>query len=269
MDQINLAGCCNDRIVVKVTGRYDPIIRVPGIKGFNIVAQNARTIINNVSIIGTPPPAFATNTPTRTLTPVPTATRTPTITRTPTRTNTPTNTPTSTRTPTKTPTGSPSWTPTKTPTVTLTPTPTPVFTNTPTPTATPACLIGAGAITFGANHFSWTLTNLTNDPVLLTDLILTWPTGIPEAKLNSISADPNIIWSGNELPPTIQVCETCPKVFSGVASDRQINAYGNMNLSFAFSRYFPSGTFSLNLIFRNLTTGGTCTASITQHYTAP
>ena len=55
-----------DRIVVTVNGRYDPIVPVGflGFSGFDIVTHNARTILLNIEIVGTPPPSVYTVTPT-------------------------------------------------------------------------------------------------------------------------------------------------------------------------------------------------------------
>jgi hypothetical protein len=45
-----------DRIVVHVTVRYTPIVSFLGFSGFDIVSENARTILVNVDIYGTPAP---------------------------------------------------------------------------------------------------------------------------------------------------------------------------------------------------------------------
>jgi hypothetical protein len=45
-----------DRIVVHVTVRYTPIASFLGFSGFDIVSENARTILVNVGIYGTPAP---------------------------------------------------------------------------------------------------------------------------------------------------------------------------------------------------------------------
>ena len=79
-----------DRIVVEVVTHYEPVINIPGISGFDIRSENARTILSNIRIVGTPPspmPTFTTI-PTRTLTPTPTYTFTPTLTGQPTPTQT-------------------------------------------------------------------------------------------------------------------------------------------------------------------------------------
>ena len=258
-----------DRVVVEVTTHYKPIVPLLGLfqgidedgdgelDGQKIVSQNARTIVNNVTIVGTPPPPYYTDTPTPTPSPTPTNTPTPA--------ESPTPTPTNTLTPTvtNTPYGAPTWTPTSTPS----PSPTP--TNTPTPTPTPACTIGEGAITFSTNNLAWTLTNLSADPVRLTSVTINWPDTSPGAKLDIIRAVPNTIWSGNEQPPSFTVCETCAASFGGLESYRQVNAYDNLTLSFTYSIALPHGSgmvYAINLVFINLTTNQPCTASVSQVY---
>ncbi len=48
MDLINMG----DRIVVHVVAHYDPMIAFLGFKGFDIVSENARTILVNVDVVG-------------------------------------------------------------------------------------------------------------------------------------------------------------------------------------------------------------------------
>jgi hypothetical protein len=171
-----------DRVLVRVTVNYEPLFGlIPGLKGFSMTTTNARTIVKDLDVRGTPGPSPTprnTRTPTpgpsltpsltKTLKPTatttlsPTTTVSPTITLTPTETLTPTVTrtvtltPTETSTPTETPTPTycppeicePTPTPknTHTPTITLTPSNTP--TNTPLPTITPDCSqLSLGAIT--------------------------------------------------------------------------------------------------------------------------
>lgn len=147
-DEIQLS----DRILVRVTADYAPIVPLLNIQDFPITSVAGRTLLVDVDVRGTPLPS-PTRRPTITQTPTNTATqtRTPTITRTPTVTRTPTitQTPTITLTPTLTPTVTLTFTPTesKTPTETLTPTvtntpcldctATPTRTDTPTRTITP------------------------------------------------------------------------------------------------------------------------------------
>lgn len=244
-----------DRIVVEVVTHYEPIVNIPGISGFDIHSQNARTILSNIKIVGTPPSPFPTDTPipTRTSTPTPTPTFTPTLTGQP--------SPTITRTPTIT----------LTPTRTMTPTVTPTPTNTNTPSPTPVCEILPGAMTFYLNRMSWTVTNVSGDPVRLTDLALGWPSPQdgPEAKLDQIRANGSTIWSGIAIPPSFYVCESCGTTFDGVESFRQVAGGGTMTLDFIFSIALPNGPdkyYSINLVFLNLVNNQTCSASINQLY---
>jgi hypothetical protein len=250
LDLINNKPFYYDRIVVDVTSWYQPIIPVPGISGFAIHSQNARTIINNITIVGTPPPPFPTNTirPTRTSTPTATYTFTPTLTGQP-----PTLTPTITKTPTLTPT------------FTITPTPT----TTLTPTATPSCQISSGAMTFYLNKIDWTVTNLSSDTVRLISLSLTWPNTSPGAKLDRINGGSYTLWSGNAQPPVLTVCETCGDIFGGIESNREVAFGANLDLGFTFSIALPNGpdrVYGVNLVFLNLSSNETCTASISQVY---
>jgi hypothetical protein len=45
-----------DRIKVRVKAHYSPVISFLGINGFDIISENARTILVNVGIYGTPAP---------------------------------------------------------------------------------------------------------------------------------------------------------------------------------------------------------------------
>jgi hypothetical protein len=252
-----------DRIGVQVRARWEPIIAFLGLNGFDINTATQRTILMAVEIRGTPPPSQFTNTPT------PTITQTPTQTPTPTTTSTPTNTPTVTPTPTNTPLGAP----TETPTITPTPTNTPTIT--PTPTATPGCTIGAGAMSFYSNDpygFSWQLTNLTADPVLMINLNVMWPVGTPNRRLQTITFGGigHTIWSGNDNSGNLTICETgCTGTWSGLTSDRQMLGGESKVLDFRVSRSLLSGNYGISLIFQNINTGATCSASIQSPYTAP
>lgn len=242
-----------DRIVVEVVTRYDPIVKLPGIPGLDIRSQNARTILSNIKIMGTPPTPMPTNTrtPTKTLTPTPTPTFTPTMTGQPTSTDT--------LTPTIT----------QTPTVTHTPTVTPTPTQTFTPSPTPACEILSGAMTFYLNSMAWTVTNLSPDPVRLISLSLGWPNTSPAAKLDRIRANGSTIWSGNAQPPSFTVCETCGTIFDGLESFRNLGGGGTMTVDFTFSIALPNGTgeyYSVDLLFLNTESNETCGASISQLY---
>jgi len=242
-----------DRIVVEVVTRYEPIVKLPGIPGFDIRSQNARTILSNIKIMGTPPTPMPTNTrtPTKTLTPTQTQTLTPTMTGQPTATDT------------KTPTI------TLTPTITHTPTTTPTPTQTFTPSPTPACEILSGAMTFYLNSMAWTVTNISPDPVRLISLSLGWPNTSPASKLDRVRASGSTIWSGNAQPPSFTVCEGCGTVFDGLESFRVLGGGGTMTLDFTHSIALPNGTgeyYSVNVLFLNPESNETCGASISQLY---
>jgi TadE-like protein len=148
-----------DRVVVYVIGHYSPVIgSFLGIHDFTIKAENARTILVDVVIVGTALPPMATNTVTRT--PTATAGASPT----PSKTPTVTLTRTVTRTPTVTQTYDPSQTP---------PTSTPTLTSTP-----PACKVSGGSFEFHSDYFRWTLTSLSTGLVRLDSAFISWPTTI-------------------------------------------------------------------------------------------
>jgi hypothetical protein len=257
-----------DRIVVSVEGRYDPILPTGflGFDGFDIHAENARTILLNIEIVGTPPPSAYTVTPTRTNSPTPTITHTPTPTAT--STNTPTMTPTSTNTPTPTNTeiGAPTWTPTSTGTRTATPT------NTPTVTKTPSCIIGSGPLGFDVTEpeysVTWVITNIGADPVRMVLNSITWPDLVnPKPRISNIQVDGIDVWTntpGIDASP-LTVCEAsegCAELYnSGLPGNRQLNPGQSVEIKFIYSRVPPSGNYSVNATFLNVTSGGKCTAA--------
>lgn len=268
-----------DRIVLTVIGHYSPLIPLLHLPGFDITAVNGRTILLNVEIIGTLPPWWGTvtitptitRTPTRTATP--TRTYTPTITPTNTHTPTPTLTPTSTNTRTVTPSGWPTDTPTPTGTSTPSPTTTVTATQTPTVTPTPSCNVGSGAFSFYPNNkgFTWYVTNIGADPVLLFNLVVSWPKN--DARLQGISVSGNQVWSsipGPDTPPAV-ICRdsgnpppgyTCAYTWSGLESYRRINAGQSVPLSFDYSqKVVTSGPFTIIAWFENLNSGGVCSTS--------
>lgn len=181
-----------DRVLVRVTVNYEPLFGlIPGLKGFSMTTTNARTIVKDLDVRGTPGPSptprktrtptltrtvtpgpsltptftrTATVSPTVTLSPTVTVTATETMTSTITLTQTPTITPTITRTVTETlvPTSTstecppeicaPTATATASPTVTKTPTITVTHTPTITLTSTPDCsVLTLGSITHYSN----------------------------------------------------------------------------------------------------------------------
>jgi hypothetical protein len=124
-----------DRVLVKVSTVFRPIVPIANIPPITVSSTTARTVLGVVDVRRTPGPTYTrvyTFTPTMTPTITSTPTDTPTITPTLDQTHTPTATNTDSPTPTETWTGTPP-TPSVTPTDTPTPTPTPTSTTTPTP----------------------------------------------------------------------------------------------------------------------------------------
>ena len=161
-----------DRVVIEVIAYYQPMVNFVNLVPFPLRSVTGRSIIKDVSIEGTPPAPYPTNTPTRTITPTPTNTATNTPTPTPTNTATMTPTPTdgSTLTPTPTSTFTPTSTPTNTPTSTST--------STMTPTPTPICPQGAitAYVDPSGKKLKWTVTNLSlNLPIDVTQIYIEWP----------------------------------------------------------------------------------------------
>lgn len=252
-----------DRLIVQITAYYQPIVPLVQFPPMPISSTAARTIIKDITIAGTPPAPFPTNTPTRTPTLTPTNTPTPTHTNTPSPTPTNTPTPTETKTPTVTPTGLPTSTATPTATATSTPTPTPTNTLTPTVTPTPACAIYDQAeltIESSQQRISWALANLGSNPIRLVQLTVWWPTPPYAPKLDYIKFGQGIdagaeIWEGNiPLSPAVIT------QWSGSESDRQLEAYPSPSktVTLRFTRVLPPGKYRLNLVFMNVTTGALC-----------
>jgi hypothetical protein len=252
-----------DRIVVQITAYYQPLLPLVRIPPMPITSAAARTIIKDITIEGTPPAPFPTNTPTPTVTPTPTNTPTPTPTRTPTPTPTSTATPTSTLTPTATPTGLPTSTATPTATPTSTSTPTPTNTTTPTPTPTPACVIYDNAeltVESSQQRISWSIANLGSSPIRLVQLTVWWPTPREAPKLDYVKFGQGIdagamIWEGN-----IPLSPATITSWSGLESDRQLEAYPSPSktITLRFTRVLAPGEYRLNLVFMNVTSGAQC-----------
>jgi len=76
-----------DRVIIKVEGYFEPLVQIVNIPAIMIRLKTARTILKDVTIVGTLPAPESTNTGT------PPPTSSPTITDTPTTTSTPTPTP--------------------------------------------------------------------------------------------------------------------------------------------------------------------------------
>ncbi len=280
-DLINIG----DRIGVHVVAHFSPIIPILGVDGFDINSENARTILVNVDVVGTPMPPMPTNTLTRT--PGPSPTRTPNY--------TPTISPTSTQsgTPTHTPTVTQTWDPTQTPTI----------------TPTPACIINNDGMTIGYDFFEWTLTSRSTALVRLQVAGITWPgyqlnplaispapgggnilaktdtptptstitptaaptstasvtptitpTPVPSDNLIQVDIGVNAVWQGNQ-PPTSWSTGS----WTGDQSRRELSPGGSHTLTFSFSDYLPTGDYAGTLTYVNVTTGQTCSVSFSEY----
>jgi hypothetical protein len=250
-----------DRIIVKVDGGFEPLVPLVNIPEMDIQLKTARTILKDVTIVGTLPAPLPTNTST------PPDTSTPTITPTPTPTDTPTSTPTDTPTITPTVDGVPSVTPTNTPTPTATATSTPTSTSTQTPTSTPACEIYDNnplVIDGTTQHVSWQVLNLRPDNLVLTVLTIDWPTiGANSPKLDFINFGSSynsgqVIWDGNipSSPATINS-------WSGFTSDRTLFPYPSdpKTTTLVFTRALNPGSYTLTLTFLDVELDIECTVS--------
>jgi hypothetical protein len=250
-----------DRIEIRIIAYYKPLLPLVKFAPFPITSTTRRTILKDVSIEGTPPAPYPTNTST----PTSTATATDTPTNTPTSTATPT--PTETPTPTQGPSPTPTQTYTPTPTETLTPTPTftATFTPTPTYTATPQCNINGGSLSLGPQTISWTLTNLGPHTVILTTLAIDWPDDRPPTRLNQVTFGATV-WSGN-VDNSLTICEACWN--QGLTSDRLFSSLASKSLGMSYSRSLYTGEYAITASFRDTVTDGICSISIRSNYTAP
>jgi hypothetical protein len=230
-----------DRIGVHVIAHYTPIIAFLGLRGFDIVAENARTILVNVAVVGTALPPVSTNTPAGT--PRPTRTSTPI--------------PPPTDTPTETQIGQPTQIP-------ITP--------------TPACIVSGGRFDFISNptYFRWTITSQSTDLIRLNSASVFWPTPIvsptptnppyptatptpvPSVNLRGIDVNVNSVWVGNISPPGASVFS-----WIGDESIRELAPGTSHTLSFKYSLVIPSGDYSVTLNYIDVPTGLTCSVSYT------
>ncbi len=254
-----------DRITVRVTGMFRPMLMFLNLPSFPITSVTSRSILKDVEIEGTPPTPYPSNTPTPTQTLTPTASPTPTATPTNTATPTSTSTPTRTMTPTQTKTGDPSHTPTATATSTDTQTPTATSSPTPTFTSTPECVMFNGSLAFGIQNISWALTNMGSSNLILSSLSADWPDNRPSTKLNIISFVREI-WSGN-IDNSISICDTCWN--QGMPSDRVLAPGATQYISLSMSRQLYSGSYTFSATFTNLNSSGQCTINAHADYVAP
>jgi hypothetical protein len=173
----NIALGLGDRIIVRVTTMFEPIVPLVNVPRMPVSSTTARTILSGVDVRGTPLP-----TQTRVMTYTPTITLTPTITTTPTETLEPSLTPTHTDTPTPgpSPTATDTLEPSETPTITetTTPTATGTVTITPTITLTPQeGLCGDFRLEFStrsATSYTFRLFNDGTTQTLVRSLTLSW-----------------------------------------------------------------------------------------------
>jgi hypothetical protein len=257
-----------DRILVQINAFYQPLVPLLEIPPLPISSTASRTIFKDITIEGTPPQPFPTNTATPTG--MSTSTQTATHTETSTSTATPTNTatPTETLTPTSTPSGMPTSTSTATSTSTPTSTPTSTSTATPTLTATPMCMIYDASelsIDRTGQNVSLSLANLGNSAIRLYQVMVWWPTPRDLApKLDYIKFGSGVdvgvkIWDGNSphSPETVNS-------WDGLESDRQMEAYPSSakTVTLRFTRELASGDYTVNLTFMNVITGQLCPAVI-------
>jgi Flp pilus assembly protein TadG len=197
-----------DRVRVRITTTYRPLVRLVPIGEKPIESVSARTIVGIVNLMsgsGSVPGGGTGSSATRTPTPTPTATQSG---------PTPTNTPTATPTPTNTvPPGDwatntlfPTFTPTNTLQPTNTPTNTPTATPTYTPTSTPTVMPGCGSISSvysnikGATTMSLSVTN-PHDAFSVAGFEVTWnaTSGGPGSKALALASTSlgNSTWNWN------------------------------------------------------------------------
>jgi hypothetical protein len=253
-------------VIVKVDGGFEPLVPIVNIPPMNIQLKTARTILKDVTIVGTLPAPVPTNTA------MPSPTASPTVTLTPTPTDTPTSTPTDTTTPTPTEEGAPTGTPTQTPTPTETETPTPTGTTTAQPSATPICGIYDNnplVIDGTLQHVAWQVLNLRPDTLVLTSLTIDWPVVGPNSpKLDLINfgltfASGQVIWDGN-----VPTSPTTISSWSGYTSDRTLLPYPSdpRTVTLVFTRALNPGTYILSLTFLDVEHNVECTVSKTQDW---
>lgn len=225
MDLINMG----DRIGVHVVAHYTPMIAFLGLHGFTITAENARTILVNVGVMGTAGPPVPTSTPTGI---PPTATTVPTATKVP--TNTPIGHPTDTAT--------------------------------PGPSPTPACIVQGGGFEFSADHFRWTITSLSTGLIRLESATISWepiipaypiatPTAVPPVYLTGIDINVFSVWTGS-----VSSGATVTSWF-GDESRRELGSGASHTLNFKYSGNIPTYLYSVTLIYRDINTWETCSVS--------
>lgn len=270
-EKVNLG----DRVTVGVVALYRPIVPLLNMPVIPISSSTTRTLIKDVTLEGTPPSPYpsntpvlpATQTPTITSTPSPTLTTTSTGTPTPTVTETPTptqtTTPTQTGTPTETltPTLGPSLTPTQTatatqtalPTDTVAPTQTATATPTPTITLTPTPVCYGISASFSApsgNKLELGIQNNGGSSVQVVALLFDWPDGsLANANLSSITMGGSLVWTlGDSISPTsIDESQWLP----GTSEIRTVLAGGTRIMQFDFANTAVDSGYNISVTFDN------------------
>jgi hypothetical protein len=115
---------------------------------------------------------------------------------------------------------------------------------------------------------TWNITNTGADAVRMVLTSLVWPNNVsPLPRVSDIQVDGIDVWTnspGIDIPPLI-VCEAsegCAELYNaGLPGNRQLNGGQTVEIKFIFSRELPSGPYSVNATFLNLTYGGKCSAS--------
>ncbi len=104
-------------------------------------------------------------------------------------------------------------------------------------------------------YFSWTLSNLGADTLVLKSLTVWWPTNAsPAPKFDMTYFNTVKIWDGNEPASPATVTS-----FDGYTSDRRLTGTP-AEIKFYLTRTPLSGSYKVMLVFRNETRGVDCTA---------
>lgn len=227
-----------DRVLVQVTTRFEPIVPLVNLPGFDVSSTTARTFLTAVDVRGTPLPTSTrvhTYTPTKTNTPpnTPTETSSPTATLAPseTFTNTPGPSPTDTETPL----------PSDTPTITPTPTASDIPTDTPTPTATFTATITStpsancalistrnNQVVYGPNWVEVPIRNDLKETIFTRSIQVIWMK--ESIQLNEVRYG-TYFWEGEATSPW-STSFSIPNTGPSIASNSEVNV-----------RLFFTGTF--------------------------
>jgi len=224
-----------DRIIVQVSTKYEPILKILPIKPLDVVSASARSFLISIPIIGK---ALPTEFAAETNTPAPT----PTVIK-PTNTFTLTPTITATFLPTSISMGKLTPVDTNTPTATFTPVDTPLPTFTSTPTATQISCTGLTGVSHGPlviekNTMKMTINNKTGHILTAALVYLEWNnTGHfsianRELQLKQVVLDGQE-WDGDILAPSYYIPAYYPHI-----------PLGESTIQFIFNQSYdiPNGT---------------------------